>query len=732
MNNVKREKVWEEKYTFGKEEQDAKIREIAETMGVSELLAVLLVNRGYHSAEAAKRFLRLEQEDFHDPYLLADMDAAVSRIFEAVEQKEKITIYGDYDVDGVTSVTALYLYLKGLGAEVGFKIPKREGEGYGVSCSAIEALAKAGTRLIITVDTGITATDEVAYAKKLGVDFVVTDHHECRAELPSACAVVNPHRADCPYPFKELAGVGVVFKVLCACEMRRCREAGEPILDGIRRICMEYADLTAVGTIADVMPVVDENRLIVSLGLKRMERSARPGLHALIETVSSRKGGESGAKKVTSGTIGFGIAPRINAAGRISDATMAVRLLLEENEARAKEAAEELCEINRRRQAEENRIATEAYEQIEATFDWGNDTVIVLDSNHWHQGIIGIVSSRITERYGLPSILVSFDGNEGEEHPLDDGKGSGRSVKGMNLVEALTYCDDLLVKYGGHELAAGLTVKRANLDAFRKKINEYARSRLSDDALKIRMEADCALDMTDITMAFAQELSLLEPFGVGNASPVFVLKNATVRKITLIGGGKHTRLLLERDGVCLTALYFGMGEGELGFECGDVIDVLFHIDINDYKNVQSVQMIVQDARMAEAFVGRFAEQKARYASIAAGAYYETAENVLPDREDFAVVYKVLRREFRGGTSVMDQKTLLKLINGASEGNEINYVKLKYILRILNELKICEIEELNEDIYRFSVLFHATKTSIDKSSILKKLRSQCSDRIRSES
>ncbi|MBQ8331833.1 MAG: single-stranded-DNA-specific exonuclease RecJ [Clostridia bacterium] len=728
MKKIKREKVWEETYTFGDAKRDAEIREIARTMGVSELFAVLLVNRGYHSAEAAERFLRLEQEGFHDPYLLTDMEAAVNRIFAAVENGEKITIYGDYDVDGVTSVTALYLYLKELGAEVGIKIPKREGEGYGVSCAAVDALAREGTRLIITVDTGITANAEVEYAAELGVDFVVTDHHECRAELPAACAVVNPHRADCLYPFRELAGVGVVFKLLCACEMKRCRDVGEPILNGIRRVCMEYSDLTAVGTIADVMPVVDENRLIVSLGLKRMERSARPGLRALIEASSSRKSGDDTAKKITSGTIGFGIAPRINAAGRISDAAIAVRLLLEEDEERARIQAEELCEINRRRQAEENRIATEAYDQIEASFDPKNDTVIVLDSNYWHQGIIGIVSSRITERYGLPSILVSFDGNEGEENPLDDGKGSGRSVKGMNLVEALTYCEDLLVKYGGHELAAGLTVKRGNLEAFRQKINEYAKKHLTEEMLAIRMEADCALSMKDITMDFAREISLLEPFGVGNTSPVFVIKNVNVKKITHIGGGKHTRLLLERDGICLTALYFGIGEGELGFECGDAIDVLFHIDINDYKNVQSVQMIVQDARMAEAFTSRFDEQKKRYEEIAAGAVYGAEENVLPDRDDFALVYKILRREFRMGTSVMDQKGLLKQINGAAEGNSMTYIKLKYILRILNELKICEIEELDEDIYRFCVLFHASKTSIDKSSILKKLRNQCSARI----
>ncbi|MBQ9086278.1 MAG: single-stranded-DNA-specific exonuclease RecJ [Clostridia bacterium] len=730
MKEIKREKVWKVKYTFGDKERDAVIREMAHTMGVSELLAVLLYNRGYHSVQEAQRFLRLEQNDFHDPYLLADMNRAVERILRAVKEHEKICIYGDYDVDGVTSVTVLYLYLMSLGAQVDIKIPTRDGEGYGVSCQAVEHLAEEGTQLIITVDTGITANSEVEYAKQLGVDFVVTDHHECRAELPNACAVVNPHRPDCPYPFKELAGVGVVFKVICACEMNRCREAGEPVIQGVRRICMEYADLTAVGTIADVMPVVDENRMIVSLGLRLMENTRRPGLKALIEASTTRKNGDDQTKKkMTASMIGFAIAPRINAAGRISDASIAVKLLLEEDWNRAQAAAEALCEINRQRQAEENRIAIQAYEQIENTTDFENDLVIVLDSNDWKHGIIGIVASRITERYGLPSILVSFEGSGSEASPFDDGKGSGRSIKGMNLVEALNYCEDLLVKYGGHELAAGLTVKRGNLADFRKKINEYAKNILSEDVFQICVEADCELSMSDVTMKLAQEMSLLEPFGVGNTSPSFMMKNIHVKRITGIGGGKHSRLLLEKDGICITALYFGVGEGDLGFETGDQIDILFNLDINDYKNIRSVQMILQDARVAEAFTTALAEQKKRYLEINEGGTFGADENVLPDREDFACVYKVLRREYRFGTSVLDQKSILKLVNGTAEAPIINYVKLKYILRIFNELNICEIIELDRDIYEFHVVYNAAKTNIEKSSILKKLRNQCLDRIR---
>ncbi|MBP3369173.1 MAG: single-stranded-DNA-specific exonuclease RecJ, partial [Clostridia bacterium] len=484
MKKNRREKVWCERYVFGDASRDAAVRQMAQELGRSELFSVLLYNRGYRTAEDAFRFLRFEEADLHDPFLLADMDKAVERVLRAVETGEKICIYGDYDVDGVTSVSILYLYLGSLGANVTMKIPKREGEGYGVSCNAIEALAQEGVKLIITVDTGITAGAEVEYAKTLGVDFVVTDHHECRIELPDACAVVNPHRPDCTYPFKELAGVGVVFKLVCACQITRCRQNGSSVIDGIRKVCTDYADLTALGTIADVMPIVDENRLIVSMGLKIMEDRPRPGLAALIDAASSKKSGEESPRKrkITSGFIGFGIAPRINAAGRISDAAIAVRTLLAPKGKEAEDYAEELCAINRQRQIEENRIAEKAYEMIEDIADLDSNPVIVLDSNEWQQGIIGIVSSKITERYGLPSILVSFYGSVGfAECDFDDGKGSGRSIKGLNLVEALGYCDDLLVKYGGHELAAGLTVKRGNLDEFRERINAYAREHLDDE-----------------------------------------------------------------------------------------------------------------------------------------------------------------------------------------------------------------------------------------------------------
>ena len=733
MQNNERKKVWSQTFEHGVKEHEKAVEAISQDLKIPKILAILLYNRGYRTAEEAKKFICFETADLHDPYLLNDMDAAVERIERAVQNKEKIYIYGDYDVDGVTSVSMLYLYLASKGANVGIKIPKRDSEGYGVSCESVELMAKENTKLIITVDTGITATEEVEFASTLGIDVVVTDHHKCRSELPPAVAVVNPHREDSTYPFCELAGVGVVFKLICAYEMKMCRLSGEPVVDGIRRVCYEYADLAAIGTIADVMPLVDENRLIVNLGLKQIVNTKRRGLAALINAASVNKNSSDAQsakkKKITSSFVGYGIAPRITAAGRISDAMIAVRLLLCEDEIEAQKAAEELCEINYMRQQEENRIAEKAYAMIEEQGLAQNSNVIVLADNAWQQGIVGIVSSRITEKYGLPSILISFASSyDGEEMGTDVGKGSGRSIKGMNLVEALGECEDCLVKYGGHELAAGLTIQRFQVEEFKERINKYAAQMLSPEDFKISLYADCEIDMKDVTLELAQDISLLEPYGVGNPSPTFIMRDVTVVRVMSIGGGKHTKLLLQKDGVSVYGMYFGVAASVLGFEAGDSIDVLFNIDINDFRNIKSVQLIIEDARISHSFVKMMNAQKERYEQIKNGGKYSESEDVIPERADFVQVYTVLRREFRSGMNVIDSDGLLKLVN-ASDNVHINYIKLMYIIRILNEMKICRIENINADIFKFDIYFNASKTNIEKSSILKKLKSQCVDRTK---
>ena len=737
METKKKNKVWSVLYQNDCGEKDATVKALASELDVSELTAKLLYNRGYEVAADAKSFLENEASVLHDPFKLADVRAAIERIKKAVDEGERIVIYGDYDVDGVTAVSTLFLYLSELGADVGYYIPKRDGEGYGVSCGAIDRLCDLGVKLIITVDTGITATEETEYAREKGIDMVITDHHECRPELPKASAVINPHRHDCAYPFKELAGVGVVFKLICAYETRMCLDAGREPIDGVREVCRKYADLTAIGTIADVMPIIDENRLIVALGLKMLSGTGRRGLDALIDVATSKNDTSKPInassksvqkkRKITSSFIGYGIAPKINAAGRISNAAKAVELLLADSDEEAYAMANELCEINRERQLEENRIAEQAYKKIEQTHDFKNDKVIIIEDDNWNQGIIGIVASRITEKYGLPSILISFDGaTRGYPSDDDSGKGSGRSVKGLNLVDAMTYCEDLLCKYGGHELAAGLTIERCKIDAFRRKINEYAAKYLADDHVSVQIEAECEMEMKDVTMKQALELYALEPYGVANPVPVFILRDVQITRIIPIAAGKHTKLILTKDGVSVNAVYFGMQPSKMELLEGDEADVAFHLDINEYQNVKSVQLIVQDIKTSEAYEKKCNGIKARYEEIESGASFDMEENVLPTRDDFAVVYTIIRREFRLGRDTLSTDVLLSLL-AKTENCNINYIKLKFIIKILNELKICGVEQIDKEHYKFDVYFSASKTNIEKSSILRMLRGQCRNR-----
>ncbi len=720
--SANRKKKWSALFSPGDRETDLLISRMAQETGLSEITARLLYIRGYRSSEDAMKFLRLETASLHNPFLMKDMERAVERVARAIREHQKIAIYGDYDVDGVTSVSLLYLYLKEKGADVGYYIPSRSEEGYGLSTMAIDRLKERGVELMITVDTGITANAETEYAASIGIDTVVTDHHECRAELPNACAVVNPHRPDDVYPFPELAGVGVVFKLVCACEMAFCRERGENEIDGLRRVCRDYADLAAIGTVADVMPVSDENRFIISYGLHRIKENCRVGLRALIDAASGKERGKNKPKKITSTFIGFVIAPRMNAAGRVSRASIAAELLLSEDYRKASDLAQTLCRLNTERQAEENRICEGAYRKIEEMPEEDKRCVIVLDDDTWHQGIIGIVSSRITERYGLPSILISYGVQEGC-HPTDEdiGKGSGRSIKGLNLVEALTSCEDLLVRYGGHELAAGLSIRRADVDRFRRQINEYAETCLNEDLLCVRLEADCEVEMKDLTMTLAHEIEGLEPFGISNPVPAFILRDATLVRVSPMGGGKHLRLTVEKDGRNMTAVWFGRGPGDIGLEAGQKIDLFFQLSVNEFQNVESLQLILSDARESESESRAYGKEIERYREICAGAEYSPEENVLPSRDDVAAVYTFLRREFRAGKTSFPMKRLLLLVRDG-QGRPFGYIKMKFILRILQELQICGVAEPAEDHFLFDI-FYSAKTNLEKSSILHKLRGQ---------
>ena len=722
--NEKKEKKWLIK-SNDSPEYDTAITEIALALGINPIVAKLLYNRGYTSVESAKAFIYMESEMLIDPFLMKDIVKAIDGIWAAIEKGHKITVYGDYDVDGVTSVCTLYLYLKALGADVNYYIPNRAGEGYGVSPAAIDAIAEMGTKLIVTVDTGTTAVEEVEYAKQLGIDFIITDHHECRSDLPDAVAVINPHRPDCEYPFKELAGVGVVFKLICAYEERIL---GRKRKDAAIGIFSRFADLVAIGTIADVMPIKEENRIIVKYGLAMIEKTESIGLSALIEAASAKNEAQRSAQrrkkaKITSGYIGYTLAPRINAAGRIKTASLAVELFLSNDKERALEIADELCRTNKERQAEENKIMQEAYQKIEQ-YDTENNPVIVLDADNWHHGVIGIVASRITEKYTRPAILVSFEGNEGiMPSPDDVGKGSGRSIKGMNLVDALCHCSDHLVKFGGHELAAGLSVTREELDTFRRLINEYARENLSEKDMIQTVEADCELNFSDVNLALAKGIQLLEPYGVSNPIPSFVLRGVTVNDITGISDGKHSRISLGNGKYSISAMYFSNSPESLGIYVGDKVDVLFNIDINEWGGRESTQLIIRDFKHSQSQKDQHRNELARFEEIKNGASFEESENVLPTREDFAIVYRMIAASVRSGIDTMQLRDMISRLKSSGEKCKIGYIKLKIIIMVFKELNLVNIEDVANETYKFKLHYSTTKTMLDKSTILRRLRSQ---------
>lgn len=725
--------LWSVKY----EENDisrAVVAKMAKELGISEICASLLYNRGYRSVSEAKSFLDCSDILMHSPLLLRDVERAVERIADAIENKERIAIYGDYDVDGVTSVTMLYLYLKSLGADVGYYIPNRTEEGYGLSNAAIAYLASRGVKLIITVDTGITAVEEVRYAASLGIDTVVTDHHECQKQIPDAIAVVNPHRSDCPYPFKQLAGVGVIFKVITAYEIIKVY-GREMEREAVASIYRRFADLAAIGTIADVMPIVDENRMIVKYGLAMLEHTDRRGLIALMEAASlggnpnvrlatGEKPKTAKPRKINSSYISFTIAPRINAAGRIASASQAVELLLADDPDSAEILAQQLCETNYQRQLEENKIAQSAYEKIENELDLENQKVIVVASDEWLQGVIGIVSSKVTEKYGLPSILVSFkDSFEMDPDGLDIGKGSGRSVRGFNLVDALSHSSEYLVKFGGHELAAGLALRRKDLEPFREKINEYANTVITDDMLCRHIEADREVALSQLDMKLAREINLLEPFGNMNAAPSFIIKELRVLRIYSIGGGSHTKLVLEQGGRSVDAVMFHKPSIQLGIHEGDLVDVLFSLEINKFNNNETLQLILQDIKRSERFLAYFKNERELYASVREGAAFTEQDALVPTRNDFAVVYSMLRREYSTGNDVMTEEELTVALSKI-QGCRIRLAKLKFMLDILGELELCRIFELMPGMYRYEICKRTEKADIESSEILQQLKRQC--------
>lgn len=692
--------------------QDADlVKELSKKLNITEITARLLVNRGYCDVDSAAAFLSKADSFLYDPFLMADMAKAVERIKRAIDRHEKITIYGDYDVDGITSVSILYMYLDEQGANVEYFIPLRDTDGYGLNNISIKNIADNGTKLIITVDTGITALDETEYIKSLGLDIVITDHHQCRAELPKAYAVVNPQRDDCRYPFKELAGVGVTFKLLCALELDK-KNDGVYNISIIKDMCRRYVELVTIGTIADVMPLVDENRIIVYMGLSLLEHTENLGIKALFEA-SGVNSSSREKRKITSSVIGYTIAPRINATGRISSADRAVKLFLSSSREEADYLSEEFCQINKERQDTETAIFLDAVRQIEENKMNEKDVILVLSSDTWHHGVIGIVCSRITEKYNLPSILISFDTCKDAEIGEESiGKGSARSIKGLNMAEMFSANAELLEKYGGHELAAGLSLKRKNIDAFREGINRYAREILGDKKPEVTLDIEAELSLSDITISNIEDTMLLEPFGAENPQPLFAINNAKIADMVLLSGGKHTKMVLSTNDTAVSALFFGANLEKAGINVGDIVNVAASMNINEFRGESTPQLICRDIELIQHYEDDVKESRKYFEAVMSGDILIDREDI-PIRADFAKAYTYFKKIFPYGTGTVSIKRV-------SSECELSYIKLFCIIHALFEGDIIKYDRTSEFDFRITILPTEGKSDLTKTGIMKKI------------
>ena len=578
--------------------------------GYAPLAAMVLASRGIGDDRQARAYLDCNAP-LLDPFLMTDMDKAAGRVGLAMSRGEKIAVFGDYDVDGITATCLLTDFLRRHGADVVSYIPGRLEEGYGLNPIAIHQLHDEGVKLIVTVDCGITAVSEAELCKKLGMDLVITDHHECKQTLPAAVAVVDPHRPDGGYPHKNLSGVGVAFKLasaLCGSQ--------ETVLE-------EYADMVCLGTVADVMPLQGENRVFVARGLESLAHTKRPGIAALMAECGCAP------ETVSASSIGFMLAPRINAAGRMGQIDLAVELFLTDDPDKAAEAARGLCELNRQRQA----VESEIYRQAVSMLPMGKPPeAIVLADESWHQGVVGIVASRIAEEYACPTFLICLDG----EH----GKASSRSHGGFNLFASLSALSPLLESYGGHELAAGFTISRANIPEFRRQICALAAQYYTDDVPRTVLDVDCAVSPELLTLHNVDSLQMLEPCGNGCPKPVLMMKNLTIDRISMVGGGRHMRLRLCSGHTYLNAIYFSANPQTVSIQPGDLVDVAFTPQVNEFRGTRTVQMNVIDIRpscSAECLPDAAPYRDMQRGNLTSGE----AAALLPDRKMLALVWRYL-------------------------------------------------------------------------------------------
>lgn len=548
------------------------VDKLAESAGISRLLAKVFVSRSFCDSRRVKEFLNPDIGNLYSPFLMDGMERAAERIVQAILNGEEILIYGDYDVDGVAGTSILYNFLTSHQARVSYYIPDRMEEGYGLTMMTAEKVKQMNVPLMITVDCGITSVNEVRCLNDCGMHVIVTDHHECMDVLPDAYAVLNPHKPDCPYPFKELAGAGVALKLV----QGLCEKLGCP--DEYR----EYMDLAALATIADVVPLMGENRIIASIGLGMMEKSRNIGLNALIKVAGLAD------KPVNSYNVAFNIAPRINAGGRLGSADRGVRLFTADSQVLAEALAEELDNENKLRQDMENSILEDALRFVENKIDLKNEKVLVINGEGWHHGVVGIVASKVLEKYNRPCIIISVE--EGI------GKGSGRSLKCFNMFNALLHCSNLMDRFGGHEMAAGLTIQSSNIDEFRKRINEYADGILTDEDLLPCIRVDACLDRKDIGLKSIRELAGLAPHGAGNPGAVFMYSAFSIADIRTLSRGKHLKLKLADAGLQVEAIGFNMGELACQFSVSDTIDAAFSLEVNSWNGTDKPQLNLRDIR----------------------------------------------------------------------------------------------------------------------------------------
>lgn len=620
--------------------------------GFKPLLSAVLRARGLDTPEKARNYLRRDKALLCDPMQLADIDKAVSRIELAIKTRQKTAVYGDYDVDGITSACLLYDYFQSRGLDCEVYIPDRLDEGYGINIKAIEALRSRGVELVITVDCGITATSETEFAKSLGMDMIITDHHECPQVLPDAAAVVDPKRPDSSYPFEELAGVGVAFKLVCALE----KDADAPL--------ERYADLVAVGTIADVMPLVGENRALAYTGLEKLRNNPLPGFAALLDEAGALK------KPLSASTVGFTLAPRINAAGRLCQTETAVKLLLSKSYEEAQVWAKELCALNRRRQELETEVWEEAMAALSETEP---KAPIVLESGSWHPGVVGIAASRLTEEYKLPTIMICVDD--------ENGKGSCRSYSDFNLFDALSACSEHLVSFGGHAFAAGLSIKPENIDSFRKALAEYYSSNPPTEHTELEPEV-LICNPSTLSMESVEALTELEPCGSGNEQAMLCIVGAVLESLSPIGNGKHLRLRISKMGVPFDCVFFSRTAETLGVTEGETVDICFTPQINDFHQHKSVQFLITDIHKSEM------PEKCRGIIENADLHIDELRLFRPERDELVSLWRSIKK--LGGRFELSLSECLK-------GNVLDSMepmKLCLGIRILSELHLLEVSMTN--------------------------------------